>query len=204
MRFLLAIAVLASTFSGFAQGTSEAIIRYTNNAVASVSGTVGWTFQTSESIAATDLGCFAYVFANNPSVAQIQVGLWNEIGTLLASRIVTSGSSLTNDTRYESISPVALDPGQTYRIGAYYAGGNLGFRIAGPLGGGGISNAPAILLGGMARGGAGFSSPVPIQGTPGSIYAVPNFRFDVPEPCSWLLLSLGGLLLAARRRHQRR
>ena len=206
MRFLLAIAVLASTFTGFAQGTSEAILGYDNRIGALVDTTVGWTFETSRSERAVQLGCFDYIFVNNPTLTGIQVGLWNNLGALLASNTITPSSTLFHETRYESITPVSLDPGQTYHLGVYFGGGALAVGIAGLVAEGSISNAPAILLRGMAQAGpgTGFSSPAELNGTLGSIFAAPNFRFDVPEPASWLLLSLGGLLLAARRRNQRR
>ena len=88
MRFLLSMAVLAATCTGFAQGTTDApaIHSYSNSVLAGgVTTTVGWTFQVATSEQVTQLGCFTNVFAYNPAVNAIQVGLWNGSGSLLAS-----------------------------------------------------------------------------------------------------------------------
>lgn len=204
MKFLLSLAAVAVTCTGLAQGTSEAILAYSTSYSAYVSGvTAGWTFQPATSISAIELGCFDKVFGDNPGVTGIQVGLWNDSGFLLASSLITPGSALTNQTRYESITPVPLDPGQIYHLGAYYSGGGIGIDVAA---GGTVSNSVAIQLRGAALStSGGFAFPGEVPGTPGSLYAGPNFRFQdrVPEPSSCLLLGLGGLLLAARRRNQR-
>ena len=176
MKFLFSLAVLAASWTACAQGTS-AIQGYLYNVSGSVSNaTAGWTFQTTTGLTVTNLGCFADVFVHNPDVTAIQVGLWAPGGSLLASDTVTPSSalSLSDQTRYESITPVFLTSGQLYHVGVFYAGW-LGLDLPGPS-------------------------------TGGSIYAGPNFLYykgGIPEPSSWLLLGLGGLLLAARRNHQR-
>jgi hypothetical protein len=206
MKFLLSLAAVAVTCTGLAQGTLEAIVGYSASYSAYISGvTAGWTFQPATSISAIELGCFDKVFGDNPGVTSIQVGLWNDSGSLLASSWITPGSALSNQTRYESITPVSLDPGQIYHLGAYYSGSGIGIDVAGVAAGGTVSNSVAIQLRGTALATSGFAFPGEVAGTLGSLYAGPNFRFldRVPEPSSCLLLGLGGLLLAARRRNQR-
>jgi hypothetical protein len=146
------------------------------------------------------LGCFAEVFFN-PAITTVQVGLWNDGGELLRSNSITPDSILFDQTRYESITPVSLDPGQIYHLGVYYSGG-LGLEVAGPSTGGSASNSPDIQLDGTASSISGFTYPVEQARTAGSIYVGPNFQYQggVPEPSSWLLLGLGGLLMAAWRR----
>ena len=178
MKFLLSIAALAVTWTALGQGTSEAILGYTDSISTFVNTTVGWTFQTSKLLTVTELGCFAKVFDDNPAVTAIQVGLWNQSGSLLASNSITPGSPLFDQTRYESITPVELDPGQVYHLGVYYSGGSIGLDIAGAAAGGLVSVSPEIQVGGAAVATSGFAYPPEVSGTAGSIYAGPNFRFQ--------------------------
>ena len=209
MRFLLAIAALVAAWTACAQGTSEAILSYNGGSliVIDVSGTAGWTFQPTSPITVTDLGCLDEVFVRNPTVALMEVGLWAPNGLLLASNSITPGSTLFNQSRYESITPVLLDPGQTYHLGAYSPTGGifLGHWSNIPGFGWSISTSPEIQVGSSAYNTAGFGFPPEEAGSGGSIYAGPNLRYQggVPEPHSGLLLGLGGLLIAARRWNQR-
>ena len=87
-----------------------------------LAATAGWTFQTTNAFTVTELGCFANVFEDNPGVTSVQVGLWDDSGSLLASNSITPASTLFDQTRYESITPVSLSPGQVYHLGVYYSG----------------------------------------------------------------------------------
>ena len=178
MKFLLLIAALTATCTALAQEASEAILDYTDDLGAFVNVTVGWTFQTSTTLTVTSLGCFADVFVNNPGLNAIQVGLWDHNGSLLASNSITPGSTLFDQTRYESIIPIALNSGQTYHLGAYYSSGYIGFDVADPSVGGSVSTSAQVQLGARAIGSARFASPAEEAGTAGSIYAGPNFRFQ--------------------------
>jgi hypothetical protein len=204
MRFLLAVVVLAAAWTAGAQGTSEAVLGFSNAGTALFNGAAGWTFQTTTTVTVTELGCLADFFPNNDAT-QIQVGLWGPGGSLLASNTITSTSSLTDQSRYESVAPVALNPGQTYSVGVYYPA-EFSLDGAGPSYGGSVTNSEDIILLGTAQGHDGFSAPPAEPGTAGNSYLGPNFQYEgplVPEPSSCLLLALGGALLAARRRrHQ--
>jgi hypothetical protein len=59
MKFMLSLAALTATCTALAQGTSEAILSYTDSISGFVSATAGWTFQATNSLAVTELGCFA-------------------------------------------------------------------------------------------------------------------------------------------------
>jgi hypothetical protein len=206
MKTLLSVAVLAATLSAYAQGTSQAILSYSNTISAFSPGTVGWTFQAKADLTVTELGCFAYIFNDNPTVTGIQVGLWSPGGLLLASNLVTPSSVLFDQTRYESIAPTSLSPGSVYSIGISALSGGLGLNVAGAAAEGTISSSASITLRGAASVLAPFTYPPEVAGTLGTIYAGPNFRYQggVPEPSSWALMSLGGLFLFALRLRRKR
>jgi len=207
MRFLLATAALAAAWTASAQGTFEAIVSHANPTPVFEPvdrATVGWTFQPTNFIEVTDLGCFDYLFAPLPPETVIQVGLWTSGGSLLASSFIATSSALTNESRYVSITPVTLDPSQTYHVGAYFPGGLLSVEACGGGVGGSVFMGTSLLLRGAARNNDhdGFGFPPGIPNTGGGAYLAPNFRYrdGIPEPSSWLLLGLGGLFLAARRK----
>jgi hypothetical protein len=205
MKNLLLIAVLAAACSVRAQGTAEAISAYNQSAIAPpVSSTAGWTFEATTNLIALDLGCFTNVFLNNPSAAEVQVGLWASDGALLASTVVTLASVLADHSLYNAISPVFLGAGQIYHLGVFWppdGGLILDAAVAGDF-----TASSDILVRGTALGTAGFAFPEEVQPPDGAIYAGANFRFQegIPEPSSGLLVGLGGLLLAARRNWRRR
>ena len=178
MKYLLSLAVLAATFTGLAQAPSEAILGFGTSGVIGYGGTLGWTFESTNAFAVTRLGCFTNVFANYPDVTSVQVGLWNNSGLLLASNSITPSSSLFDQSRYESITPVALASGQVYHIGVSYPGGKLGLDVAGATVGGSVTADPVIQVDAVALANGSFSSPVALAGTFGSIVVGPNFRFQ--------------------------
>lgn len=180
MRFLLSIALLAAAWTAGAQGTAEAILGYDANGTAGLfsSQTAGWTFQVAAPITVTELGCVANFFPNNPTAAQIEVGLWAPDGSLLASNSITPNSTLLDQSRYEYVTPLSLSPGQTYHIGAYSPIDVFSLDAAVPIFGGSVTLAPVILLLGTASGSGGFASPPAEAGTAGGAYLGPNFRFQ--------------------------
>lgn len=203
MKTFFSLAALVVACAAFAQGTSQAILGYTNSVSAfnPAGMTAGWTFQPAVPLTVTNLGCFANVFLNNGSVASVRVGLWAPNGSLLASNTITPGSVLFDQTRYESIAPVQVFPGQTYALGVFYFD-DITLDLANSFVGGIVQVSPEIQSLTVASGTGGFTAPLPETGLPIGAYLGPNFRYDgrVPEPSSWLLLGLGGLLLAARRK----
>jgi hypothetical protein len=200
MKNLLLIAALAASYSAWAQGGLEAIPSYNQSAIAPpLSSTAGWTFETTTNLIALDLGCFTNVFLNNPSATKVEVGLWAQDGSLLASTDVTPASTPLNHSLYEAITPVFLSPGLIYYLGVFSPPDGslvLDASVAGDF-----STTPDISVRGTALGVAGFTFPVETQPLDGAIYAGPNFQYQegVPEPACGLLLCFGGLLLVARR-----
>jgi hypothetical protein len=208
MRFLLAIALLASAWTAGAQGTSQPAIRgYTNAVGNTFNTTAGWSFQPATNITVTELGCIANFFTQNPSAASVQVGMWTAGGSLILSNSITPGSSNIDQSLYESVTPVVLSPSQTYYVGLYYPSDFFSLDEANPtLGNGGVNRSLDMLGLASAEGTGGFA--VPIGGstpTPNGAFLGPNFRYEggIPEPSACLLLGLGGLLLTAWRRQQR-
>jgi hypothetical protein len=213
MRFLLSIVVLAAAWTAGAQGTSQPAIQGYSNPIpggALVSATAGWSFQPATTITVTELGCLADFFLNNPTASPLEVGLWNNsTSLLLASTFITPGSSNINQFLYESVTPHDLNPGITYSIGVYSSGGTCTLDIATPArNNGSVTTSPDILSLASAEGTGGFAVPTggADDNVPNSAFLGPNFLYSggIPEPSSGVLLALGGLLLAARRRIRRR
>ncbi len=200
MRFVLSFIVLVAAWTARAQGSSEAILGYTNAITGGFNGTAGWTFETAAGVSVTELGCLANFFSANP-VTEIQVGLWAPDGSILASNTISATSPLVNLSRYEAVAPVSLTPGVVYHIGVFVQGTSFGLDVVAPSVGGAVFTSPEIVSLNAAYGTNGFASPPIVPGSPGAAFLGPNFRYQggVPEPAGWLLLSLGALFLAARR-----
>ncbi len=193
MRLLLQILALAVAGAANAQGTFEAIVvNFSSDTALFMQGTAGWTFQPTTNISVTELGAFNYLLSGQDA---IPVGIWTAGGTLIASNSITTNSPVLNQTRYQSITPVPLNPGQTYHIGAF-VNGVISPNILGN-GLGDFAPGPGILIGGYAVGTNGFSFPSPIPGGAGYILQAPNFRYtgNVPEPAAFAFLCLGTLAL---------
>jgi hypothetical protein len=201
MKRLLSILVLATTTSAFAQSTYQAISGYsTTNPPVSLQfdGTLGWTFRSSDNYTVTALGAFTEALLGQTSV---RVGLWDNAGNLLSSTLVTGSSTLNGNSRFESISPILIGPGQVYRLGAFATGNMIASDVANTQQGDVIIAGPGIIPVAGASFDAAFGAPVAIPGYEGVIFLAPNFEFvPIPEPSVFALLGLGTLALLALRR----
>lgn len=199
MKHLLAAVVACSLVtSTFAQGSFEGITSISPGGVSGLfDGTAGWAFQVVGGFEVVELGVFDSVVQEAP-IGPVTVGLWAENGTLLASAQVSVGSWLVNQTRYTSITPVALTGGQTYFLGAFRSTG-FSMSTIGPGAGGSFLTSGNIQYLGLAQNANNtFSLPQLVAGGGSLLYAGPNFR--VPEPSSFALAGLGILGLAIFRR----
>ncbi len=193
LGLLLAGLLLPAAQKASAQGTFEAIQSYSTDGTSGfVNGTAGWSFQPSTFVTVTALGVFTNALITESAMS---IGLWQSDGSLLASNLVTTLSSLAGLSRYEAIEPVFLSPGQVYYVGAYAPGGNTTLDVFIPGTTTPLVFAPEIQIGGLVQSGGGnFGPPSPVPGTGGDVYLGANFQFQdgVPEPST---ISLAGLAL---------
>jgi len=173
---------------------------YPQSMVGYTLGTAGWSFQPLTDVSVTALGSFDDLLNNQGPVV---VGLWTADGMLLATHTITSGSTLVNECRYETIPAVLLFSGQTYFVGASSTSGDgIVFNAVGSDGET-VIMAPQIELGmGAESSATGFNFPSSIQNSSGYAFLTSNFEFQpVPEPAIFWLMGAGlPALLALRRR----
>ncbi len=205
---LLFAGVLIGALAGgqrcFAQGTMEAISNYSSSGTeGEVAGTAGWAFEATTPITITAVGAFTNALANQGG-GPLAVGVWNSAGSLLASNLITVASSLAGLSRYESITPIFLEPGQTYYVGAYSPNGITVLDVYDgtppPL-----IVASQIQITGLAAASGGFVAPTLQPGTEGDAYLGGNFQFQqgIPEPGTPGLLALAFALAASWKRLSR-
>lgn len=127
-----------------------------------------------------------------------QVGIWDEAQNLIASTTVTPSSPVTGDFRFEAITPVTLDPGVTYTIGALYTATDDDGYASGPT----VTSSTEVNLVNAVfppAGDLGFVFPTSDSaGNPGRIG--PNFIFgpsQPPLPDSVAVPTLNGMGLLA-------
>jgi hypothetical protein len=197
LTFWFASVALAATCAVQGQTTSEAMLHYHTGISGYVKGTVGWSFQPQTRLSVTSLGCladFVGLVWGLVEVQSVSVGLWATNGSLLGSCSVTTNSTLVTSSRYEPISPVLLEPAQTYYVGA--SDGPDGFTVLDvvvPSEGGSATMAPEVKLGVLVLAtNSIFEFPAPDMdmNEPGSAFVLPNFRFTVAPPALRLSISL--------------
>lgn len=191
-------AALASSESAYAFGVSGGSFEST------ASATIGFRITAEQSMVVTALGI---VDSGAPGLASAhEVGLWTDAGTLLASATVAAGTDarLADGFRFADIAPIALNAGQTYRIGAVFFLGNGDNEIEAVM----LASPPSVTLldPGLSVSASGSLLGFPVQFSAPNAAAA-NFQFEVgipgvPELRSDLLLVLGlaGLAAWVRRR----
>ena len=167
--------------------------------------TLGWTFTVDDTIVVTQLGLFDSL--QNGLVESHEIGIWDEVGALVATATIGSGVSgqLIDNFRYVGIVPVTLDAG-AYTIGAFFGTGDEALVFAGAAMG--FATSPHVgFVSAAYSNQAGLTLPDSLFGGEG--YFGPNFVHDdlsaaaIPEPGTLVLMASGIAGLRLRRRRPR-
>jgi hypothetical protein len=210
--YICLFAIGSAALAASAQGSTEAMLNYAattpsdgnpvySSVFSEINGPIGWTFQPVDNLEVTALGAFNYLV---PGTGSLEVGLWNSSGVLLASETITDGNTLVDQSRYQTITAVPLEAGDTYYLAAYDPAGTPSAIVVTP---GSAPNGYAtmsekIQLGEVAySSGAGFEFPGTTDGTIGDAIIAPNFEYEtVPEPSAPALLGGASVALLWHRR----
>lgn len=165
--------------------------------------TYGWNFDVSDTIQVDGLG--VWDFGADGIGPDVQVGLWDNAGSLLASTAITNASSpqasnnLGGVWLFEDIATQTLTAGR-YAIGATFFNSTPLAQFGAPT-----TTIPEVTLVGGSRSGSpdsGLSFPsTPFQPIFGPTLRVAEPSASVPEPASLLgLAAIAGIGFVARRK----
>jgi hypothetical protein len=181
MKRLLCAAIGLFLFVAPKVSATEALYNFGTfqNVVGYVNGGAGFVFSTSSDLLVTSLG-----FSQNAdiSINPYTVSLWDSSGDLLASQLVTASDPVLNQSYYDAITPVTLQAGNIYFLGAAETSGGGGPVWAGNVNtAGDFSVAPQINYLGTAEGANIWQGLQP--GTTSTLLVGPDFQFTpTPEP----------------------
>jgi hypothetical protein len=173
---------------------------------------LGFEFTVNSVLSVTHLG--VYDHDADGLLARAEVGIWDSLGTLLASVFVPSGTSglLVGTFRYEEISPLELTPGNTYIVGSYIDDLASSFNT-GQGGSGFYDSAINPIQDRFSNFNSMFSFPDSSNFHPAGAWTGGNFLYEgraVPEPASLasaisaLVIGFAGCLVRRRRSRQAR
>jgi len=194
-----AVAGLVLSVSGFANAGMITALDFenVNSSWTTGSWNLGWEFSLSSDINVTELGILD--IDGDGFSGDYQVGIFDDLGALLASTTINSGSSLSSDNfRYGTISQLFLSSGNNYKISAF-VGNELytdNFSVSSFL------LAPELtFVNSWYTDSSSFANPTTSGGS-SQFWFGANFKYDVvnvPEPSTLAIFALGVLGLASRR-----
>jgi hypothetical protein len=205
LKTILAISLFLAVAPAALLAGPIAAYEFTSPGTDSTNGS--WTFGINFSVGGSNLAVSSlgyYDQAGDGFLDNHEVGIYNSVGTLLASTTVTSADTLIGHFRYASIAPITLLSGQSYRMVGVSHSDLYTYNVTGFA-----ADSRITYLGDFYDAGTTLFDPVgQFQDGPQFFgFFGPNILLDtggssVPEPATYGMMA-GGLAvvsLAARRR----
>jgi hypothetical protein len=162
--------------------------------------TIGFQFRPQTDICITALGAFDHL--GDGFIDSHSIGIWtvgNESPLITATVPAGAGTSLVGAFRYVEIDDFTLTANTDYIVAASGLYGSVRDLYAGSVSITGYSASPGITFEGSrgAAEGPGLNYPTGFREPLSPTTFGANFQFEtIPEPSTWILLVLGGGLLA--------
>jgi hypothetical protein len=162
---------------------------------------VGWRFQALQNVSVVSLGALD-PDSQNGLASSMDVGIWTDSGTLLASLTVPAGTAGTLVDNYlyaDLITPISLTTGDFYRIADSPTSGLNAYMFSGVS----VTDSAAVGFDQGYEATSNNSLTFPTTSGGSSAFFGPNFQY-VPEPTSFALVALGFAACAGYRSPRRK